>query len=156
MIVSLESYNLCVWSKYYLRSFFNSANQVSRHLVGQTSRSDEHVYPLCILSKEYGCLTGRISSTNDNHLFTFTQLRFHGSRSVINTCAFKVRQFFALWLPIGRTGCNHNSTCRNSNAVLDFDNVRFMVTQEPQALGDENLCAELLCLKICPTCKILT
>ena len=156
MIVSLESYNLCEWSKYYIRSFFDSANQISRHLVDQTSRPYKRVYSFCTLSEKHGSLTGCISSTNNNHLFSLTQLRFHRGRSVIDTRAFKAWQFFALRLPIGRSGCNHNSTCRNSNSVLDFDSVRFMVAVEPNTLSNENLCAELLCLKIRPSSELLT
>jgi hypothetical protein len=43
VIASLESYDLRVWSKYYIRRLFDSANQISRHLIDQTCRSDEHM-----------------------------------------------------------------------------------------------------------------
>jgi hypothetical protein len=72
---------------------------------------------------------------------------FHKGRTIIDAGTFNARQVFQ-WRPsILSPYRNHDYARWNSSAILDLDaDVRFAVGDESRALGDEDLCAELLCL----------
>jgi hypothetical protein len=72
---------------------------------------------------------------------------FHKGRTIIDARTFKARQVFQ-WRPSILSRCrNHDCAHWKSSAILDLDDdVWFAIGDESSALGDEDLCAELLCL----------
>src|SRR5437588_5439204 len=70
VIVSFEGDDLGAWPEYYRRSLFDPPNQIARHGVSQTGRSDEKVYALCGCRQIHGRLPRGIPAPDHNHFLS--------------------------------------------------------------------------------------
>src|SRR5438876_6725076 len=72
------------------RILFNASDQVSRHGVGQTIGSYEHVDVSCRLGEGHGSLASCVAAANDANLFTGAQLRLDERGAVVHAGAFEL------------------------------------------------------------------
>src|SRR6266550_9582517 len=92
------------------RILLNASDQVSRHSLGQTIRSYEHVYVSRRLSEGHGGLASRVAAANDANLFSGAQLRLDERGAVVNPGVFELRNILQRELPIFRTGRDDDGT----------------------------------------------
>ena len=94
VIVSVERNHFSVCMKFYIRRLFDAPDQVARHRLSQTLRSNQHRDSSGRLREKDCCLTGRVAAAHDNYFFTATQLRFQMRGPVVDTNALKLREVF--------------------------------------------------------------
>src|SRR5437667_2880960 len=75
------------------RILFNASDQVSRHGVGQTIGSYEHVDVSCRLGEGHGSLPSCVAAANDANLFTGAQLRLDERRAGVHAGLFELADY---------------------------------------------------------------
>ena len=91
-ISSFERGDLSVRKQSNGWSLLNSPDQITRHAVGQSARTDQQVHVLCGLRQKHGGLPSRVASADNNHLFSGAQLRLHERCPIIDAVTFELRQ----------------------------------------------------------------
>src|SRR5258705_7680155 len=62
-----QANDFCVGAQFYVRAFFNPANQISRHALSQTVRAYKDVSTTRALGQKYSRLASRIPATDDDY-----------------------------------------------------------------------------------------
>ena len=103
-----------------VRCVLDAADQVTGHGVRQTFASDQDVHVFSGLRQKHGCLTRGVPTADDDDFFVAAKLGLHGSRTVINACAFEAGKILQRQAPVLRAGRDDNGTSGDA-AVIEFD-----------------------------------
>src|SRR5262245_54526016 len=94
MPVSIESHDLSSRSDLDRRTLFDATQQVTRHGLRKTVRSNEQMNSAPSLRQEYRGLTGRVGTADDDDLVAVAELRFlHEGRVVVDADTFDLPEF---------------------------------------------------------------
>jgi hypothetical protein len=74
------------------RIFFDALNEIARHRIRQLASAYEHVDLARRLRKKNSRLSRGVAATDNRHVLSFTELRFHEGRAVVNSLAFEFIQ----------------------------------------------------------------
>src|SRR5438309_1923904 len=96
VVASFQRNHFSVGMKFYVRSLFDPPDQVARHCLSQSVRSNQHINSSGRSRQKDCCLTGRVAAAHNNYFFTATQLSFQMRGPVIDTSALKLREVFQL------------------------------------------------------------
>src|SRR6266550_4279964 len=139
------------------RILFNAPDQISRHSVGQTIGSYEHVDVSRRLGEGHRSLSRRVAAANDANLFTGAQLRLDERGAVVHAGIFELRNILQRKLPVFCAGRNDDRTREDLRTVIGFDDVLPRVAPEPLcSLRDHQVRAEFQRLRVRARRQLLT
>jgi hypothetical protein len=92
MVPSLERGNLGVRSQLDRGVALDTANEISRHALGQAAGPDDHVDARRRLCEEHRRLASRIAAAYYDDLLAATQLRLHERGTVVDARTLELRE----------------------------------------------------------------
>src|SRR5215472_9295761 len=113
------------------------------------------MHALCCLCEKYRSLTGGVPASNHDHFFSAAQLRLDIGCAVVDARSLEAGQVVQWKLSILSPGRNHHGAGRNLRPVVDFNDIWLAVAGESRSTCDKHLRAELLCLCVRATGKLL-
>src|SRR5260221_14383880 len=72
------------------RVFFDALNEIARHGIRQLAGARQHVDLARRLREKDSRLSRGVAATDNCHVLSFTELRFHKGSAVINSLAFEL------------------------------------------------------------------